>query len=222
MKLSETLNTIIEYYRKIIFYIIIFCFVLICLLCIVNPRIDRDVLFWFLSSISQSMAAMFAVIGMFAIFRYESIIENIKRELDVIKYNIASVPAQEIAQRISFKGIVEEGALDNILSELEGEAGKKLKTVARVLHNNLYVSTLICKQNIIVRDNVIKFARIPMVLMIFNFIVSSFSLLIINAYFGKSNSFNMLGEAIILIIVIFIVITLMSIMKFFRISFSNR
>ena len=67
------------------------------------------------------------------------------------------------------------------------------------------------------RDDVKTFARIPMAVILITFLVSIFSLLIVNVYFSI-NSINSFGFAIILIMLILITFSTSSIFRFFMMS----
>ena len=54
-----------------------------------SDMIEREMLFWFFAATSQSMAALLAIIGMMAVFRYQDMQMRLRNLYDSIKKYIA-------------------------------------------------------------------------------------------------------------------------------------
>jgi uncharacterized integral membrane protein len=52
--------------------------------------IEEKMLFWLFSATSQSMAALFAIVGMFSVFRYQDIQNRLRNKIDVLKEKFQS------------------------------------------------------------------------------------------------------------------------------------
>jgi hypothetical protein len=219
---AETKNTIKAFFRNILVWLVFSFFVFFFILYSINPQIEREILFWFLSTICQSMAAMFAVIGMFAIFRYQSLNDRIRKEVEYLRERLEATDLDVITYDLEIEGLTDEYLIEILSERMESPQGKILKEGNPRLHNNIEVSILVNKLNIGVRESIRRFAIIPMIFMLFTLSISSVSLLMVNSFFGDSHSINILGSSTVLMILFFSIISLITILRFFLISFSHR
>jgi len=182
-----------------------------------NLAIEKNMLFWFFAATSQSMAALFAVVGMFAVFRYQNFQTILRHQFDILRKNFLSVAWQN-----SF-GIVNVNILSDseILQKADNLLKDKKEESSNRAYNNLSVSVLVIKDNKRIMDNIKTRARIPMIAILLTFLVSIFSLLLINVFFSIC-SINSFGSAVILIMLVLIIYSMVSIFRFFWLSITIR
>lgn len=183
-----------------------------------NLNVERNMLFWFFAATSQSMAALFAVVGMFVVFRHQNFQTVLRHQIEVLRNNfLYNKEWQEFFGKVDVKTLTDSEILyksENLLKEKEEESNDRA-------WNNLDVSVQVIKSNERIMDNIKTLARIPMIAILLTFLISILSLLLINIFFTKS-SINSFGLGIILIMLILIIFSMVSIFRFFWISISIR
>lgn len=181
--------------------------------------IKRDMLLWFFSATSQSMAALFAVIGMFLVFRYQDLQSRLSHHNQIFRNNFMS---QEWRQ---FFGYMHEDfsvfSDSELLDRAERYLEEKKDESQDRAYNNLEVMTVVIKSHMDVVNNIINLARIPMIAILLTFLVSIFSIIFVNTYFSLF-SINILGLVVILIVVVLIIFSMTSIIKFFMLSIPTK
>lgn len=175
--------------------------------------IEEKMLFWLFAATSQSMAALFAIVGMFAVFRYQDIQNRLRNKIDVLKEKFQSGAWN------AFFGYTETYSWDD--SEIIDRAKEKLREKEdeepHVILNNLDVDITIIESHMIVRDFIRVIASIPMISILLTFMISIFSL-----PFTVCLSENCLGLVILIVILVLITSSMISVFKYFMISVPPR
>lgn len=178
-----------------------------------NLAIEKNMLFWFFAATSQSMAALFAVVGMFAVFRYQNFQTILRHQFDILRKYFLSKEWQNFFGRFDISIFTDSELLsksENLLEDKKEESSHKA-------YNNLSVYVQVIKGNKRIMDNIKTRARIPMIAILLTFLVSIFSLLLINVFFSIC-SINSFGSAVILIMLVLIIYSMVSIFRFFWLS----
>ncbi len=175
--------------------------------------IEEKMLFWLFAATSQSMAALFAIVGMFAVFRYQDLQNRLRNLIDVLKYKFQSGSLK------SFFGNTESLSWSD--SEIVHKAKEKLderkeESTHRII-NNLELDIMEIESHKEVRNNVRVHAKIPMISILITFMISIFSL-----PFTAFLSWNCLGLVILIFIFELITFSMISIFKYFMISVPPR
>lgn len=175
--------------------------------------IEEKMLFWLFAATSQSMAALFAVVGMFAIFRYNDIQNRLRNKIDVLKNRFKS------EGWIRFFGETDPDCWDDsiIVDKAKEKLREKEDESPHVIYNNLDVDTLIIESHMGTRDYIRVHARIPMISILLTFMISIFSL-----PFTARLSENCLGLVILIGILMLITSSMISVFKYFMISVPPR
>lgn len=175
--------------------------------------IEEKMLFWLFAATSQSMAALFAIVGMFAVFRYNDIQNRLRNKIDVLKNRFKS------EDWIHFFGRTDADCWDD--SEIVDRAREKLREKEdedpHVIYNNLDVDTLIIESHMGTRDYIRVYAGIPMISILLTFMISIFSL-----PFTVCLSKNCQGLVILIVVLVLITSSMISVFKYFMISVPPR
>jgi len=133
-------------------------------------RITKEMLYWLLAATSQSMAALFAVVGMFAVFRYQILESRVRNLYDSLKNKFKST------NWIYYFGATEsEGWEDStIVNRAEDYLKRKSSRLPKSIETDIEVSTLIIKSHERARDEVLARAKIPLVAVLITFVFSIF------------------------------------------------
>jgi len=176
--------------------------------------IEEKMLFWLFAATSQSMAALFAIVGMFAVFRYQDIQNRLRNKKDVLKEKF-----QSDLWRNFFGAYTESRCWDDseivykakeLLKEKEGESPHRI-------YNNLDVDIKIIESHENARNYVRVYAKIPMISILITFMISIFSL-----PFTAFLSEDCFGLVILILILELITFSMISIFKYFMISVPSR
>ncbi|MCK4822999.1 hypothetical protein KA005_44975 [bacterium] len=175
--------------------------------------IEEKMLFWLFAATSQSMAALFAIVGMFAVFRYQDIQNRLRNLIDVLKSRFKS------HGWIRFFGETDPDCWDDsiIVDKAKEKLKEKETADPHVIYNNLDVDTLIIESNMETRNYIRVIAGIPMISILLTFMISIFSL-----PFTLCLSENCLGLVILIIILLLITSSMISVFKYFMISVPPR
>jgi len=183
-----------------------------------NPElIKKEMLFWFFASCSQSMAALLAVVVMFAVFRYQQMQARLRNLYDVLKKKFSS------GKWVSFFGEADAYCWEDY--QVVEMSKKKLKEKERedphATYSNLDVSITIIEFHERLRDYIPILARTPMLAIMITFMLSIVSLLFTKAYFSLF-FLNYLGLTILCLTLSLITFSMLSVYKYFIISIPPR
>lgn len=177
----------------------------------------RDMLFWFFSATSQSMAALFAVVGMFLAFWYQGLQNKLEDHMQILRSNfISSEWSQFFGYNYSREYINSYTDLDLLIKAKELLKEKKEESQNRV-YINLQELLWAIESHKGIMENVILCAKVPMITILITFLISIISLLFVDLYFSLW-SLNFLGLGIVLLTLVLILFSLTSILRFFVIS----
>lgn len=175
--------------------------------------IEKKMLFWLFAATSQSMAALFAIVGMFAVFRYNDIQNRLRNKIDVLKNRFKS------EDWIHFFGRTDADCWDDseIVDRAREKLGEKEAESPHIIYNNLEVDTLIIESHMETRDYIRVIARIPMISILMTFMISIFSL-----PFTVCLSKYCIGLVILIVVLVLITSSMISVFKYFMISVPPR
>lgn len=171
--------------------------------------IEEKMLFWLFAATSQSMAALFAIVGMFAVFRYNDIQNKLRNKIDVLKNRFKS------EDWIHFFGRTDADWWDDsiIVDKAKEKLNEKEGASPHLIYNNLEVGIKVIKSNMETRDYIRFIAGVPMISILMTFIISIFSL-----PFTVCLSKNCLGLVVLIVILVLITSSMISVFKYFMIS----
>lgn len=175
--------------------------------------IEKNMFFWLFAATSQSMAALFAVVGMFAVFRYQDIQTRLRNLYDVLKEKFYLLEWEQ------FFGMTEARTWDDSIIVNRAEAllkEKKSDSSHRAWHN-LEVDIIVIKSHERVRKNILKYTKTPMILILITFMLS-----IISLPFTECLSKNFWGVVILISLLVFITFSMLSIFRYFMMTISIR
>lgn len=175
--------------------------------------IEEKMFFWLFAATSQSMAALFAIVGMFAVFRYQDIQTRLRREIDVLKAKFKS------EGWILFFGITNADCWEDstFVARAKEKLDEKREESSHRIYNNLDVDIKIIESHEETRNYIRVIAKIPMISILITFMISIFSL-----PFTGCLSKNYLGLGILIVILVLIAFSMISILKYFMISVPPR
>ena len=165
-------------------------------------KINTDLLYWLFAASSQSIAALFAVVGMFAVFRYQFLENRLRNFYDCMKNKFSTSDYIEHFGIIESKSWEDHLILDRVrelLKERESEGSD-------IIENNLTCDLDQMESHEIVRDNVLNQAKFPLVIALLTFICAIFFL-----PFAESITGNILGLFCMLLIVVLVSVSAISI-----------
>ncbi len=176
--------------------------------------IEEKMLFWLFAATSQSMAALFAIVGMFAVFRYQDIQNRLRNRIDALKEKF-----QSGNWRSFFGAYMESRGWDD--SEIVYKAKEKLREKEEEsthrIYNNLEHDIIEIESHENTRNFVRIYAKIPMISILITFMISIFSLPFTVFLSGKC-----IGLGILIVIFELITFSMISIFKYFMISVPSR
>jgi hypothetical protein len=163
------------------------------------------------------MAALFAVVGMFAVFRYQDMQARLRNLYDVLKKKFYSEKWVDF-----FDETEADYWEDSKVIEMSKEKLKEKESESpHVRYTNLDVSIKIIESHESVRDNIRIFAKIPMLAILITFMLSIVSLLFAKAYFSLF-FLNYLGLTILCLTLGLITFSILSVFKYLIISIPPR
>lgn len=170
-------------------------------------------LFWLFAATSQSMAALFAIVGMFAVFRYQDIQTRLRREIDVLKSKFKT------HDWTRFFGITDADCWEDstFVARAKQKLDEKREESSHIIYNNLDVDIKIIESHEETRNFIRVIAKIPMISILITFMISIFSL-----PFTSSLSKSYLGLGILISMLLLIIFSMISIFKYFMISVPPR
>jgi len=212
-------NKILFYRKTILHYLIMLIIVFIEITAILIfyqldiLQINKEMLYWLFSSTAQSMAALFAVVGMFVVFRLESIKTKLRNCYDLLKLKFSS------NGWIYYFGLINADCWhdDNILSCAEYRLDEKKDRLSGNIKNDLQASIIEISHLEKARDNVIFTAKIPLLAVLITFVLS-----IIFISFTESISKNVIGLIILILILALITFSVIGLFYYLIYSISPR
>lgn len=219
-KIREAINSLksflIGQFLYLLFFISLFVSILFYL---INPEIKKEMLFWLFSSLSQSMAAIFAVVGMFAVFRFQNLNEHIRHEIQILRNQLDVNEYSKAMNEINHRTFTDSELINQLKKILQDILQDKEEDSNSIYYNNIDVSVLVIEHNVQVRDYTKKFAMIPIVAIFITFIFSAISLLFVSNCFSLNGTINSLGFIIIIITLFLAIISMVSVLRYFTLSF---
>jgi hypothetical protein len=204
--------------RRWLWSVIIISFTVMSLIVILSLccclRIDETMLFWLFSATAQSMAALFAVIGMFAVFRHEYLGGVVRNNIDVLKANFKT---KEWREFFNLEENPDCWEASTVVSKIKELLEKKKERSPHLYYNNAEVSNLVLESN----QEVLKFlpiyTRVPMILVLITFLIS-----IISIPFTSMLAVNIAGLIILMVLLPCIILSLFTIYRYFEITLLTR
>lgn len=162
-------------YRKTILYyskILIIVFIEITTILIIylsnKLQINKEMLYWFFSTTAQSMAALFAIIGVFAVFRYQLQENKLRNLYDSLKKRFL------LPSWIYHFGVTgAESWKDSVIADRAEELLEMKES--RLPHNikfNIKMDVLYIRHHEKARHSVLTKAKIPLVAVLITFVLS--------------------------------------------------
>ena len=175
--------------------------------------ITKEMLYWLFAATSQSMAALFAVVGMFAVFRYQNLDNKLRSIYDSMKRKFLSGEWEH------YFGFTEPKGWED--STVADRAEKLLKTkeskLPGALEGEISWNILKIKHYEKARDEVLVRARIPLVAVLITFIFS-----IIFIPLAESISKNIFGLIILLVMLALITFSMVNLFYYLIYSISPK
>ncbi len=210
---------ILIYRKSILFYskisIIVIVEIIIILVFYLSDKlcITKEMLYWLFSATSQSMAALFAIVGMFAVFRHQNLEHKLRNLYDTVKFKFSSG-----MNRASFGAMPPEGWEDSsIVNKAEDYLEMKENKVPKNLEFGLRFSLLDIKFNERARNEVLVRAKIPLATVLITFIFS-----IIFIPLVESISKNIFGIIILLVMLALITFSMINLFYYLIYSISQK
>ena len=203
----------ISFYSKISFIVIVETGVILFFYLSDILRITKEMLYWLFAATSQSMAALFAVVGMFAVFRHQNLDNKLRNLYDSLKRKFS------LHSWIHYFGATgaeswEDSYIANRAEELlkmkEGRLPGGIKA-------DLNMNILIIRHYERARDEVLVRAKIPLVAVLITFVLS-----IIFIPLTESISKNVFGLIILIIVLALITFSMINLFYYLVYSISPR
>ncbi len=184
--------------------------------------VTERMLFWFFAASSQSMAAMFAVVGVFAVFRFQAQENRLKNLYEIFKnwsmnYDFG-IAIKDHPNTWKDNKISEFGRswLDSIL-ELVETKGKDSsdKTDMYFFVDPLRVNVEEIEYHEIIRNDILKSMKTPMVAILSSFMLSTVSLVM-----TVKISCSIAGFIILMVMIAMIAFSVISVYKYIMFSTS--
>ena len=175
-------------------------------------QITKEMLYWLFAATSQSMAALFAVVGMFAVFRHQNLENKLRNIYDTVKIKFSS---GEWAAYFSVEpGCWEDSYIANKAEELLKMKESKLPGL---IEADISWNILTIRHHEKTRDEVLIRAKIPLVAVLITFIFS-----IIFIPLTESISNNIFGLIILLVMLALITFSMINLFYYLIYSISKR
>jgi len=176
-------------------------------------QINKEMLYWLFSATAQSMAALFAVVGMFAVFRYQLQEDKLRNLYDNLKTKFSSSNWILYFGARGVKGLEDSIIADRVEELLAMEKSRPSEKI----ENNLIEDVRIIRTHEKARDNVLITAKIPLVAVLITFLLS-----IIFISFTESIARNVSGLIIFIIILALITFSVIGLFYYLTYSISPR
>ncbi len=212
-------KTILKLYEPDRFFVLILTTVLLVFISwyIIYPdMIEREMLFWFFAATSQSMAALLAIIGMMAVFRYQDMQMRLRNLYDSIKGYISG---GEILHYFSNQNPA-SWEDSTIVSRVKELIKNKPDNLPEQIENNLDVSVIVMESHERLRGDIVELAKPPVLTILITFMVSVFSILFVNIFFSQYH-LNLIGLIITLFMIVLITSSILFIVKYINITLTK-
>ncbi len=176
-------------------------------------RITKEMLYWLFAATSQSMAALFAVVGMFAVFRYQNL-DNKLRNI----YDMARIKFSSGKWAAYYHSVAPESWEDSdIANKAENLLKMKEIKLPERTEADIAWDILTIRHYEKARVEVLVRAKIPLVAVLITFIFS-----IIFIPFAESISKNIFGLIILLVMLALITFSMINLFYYFIYSISQK
>ena len=160
------------YYMRIVLIILMETAVILILYLTNILKLEKEMLYWLFAATAQSMAALFAVVGMFAVFRFHNLSHALRNLYDTLKAHFATEDWKryfgEQNPECWEDPIVIDRAKDLLKNRRDDLPDK--------IENNLRVSIIIIRSHERAINNVLKRAKVPLIAILITFIITIFSI----------------------------------------------
>lgn len=131
-------------------------------------KIDREMFYWLFASTSQSMAALFAVVGMFAVFRYQVLENRFNDMCGSMKRKFAT------HEWTYYFGITNSEGWPNALVDyhMEDRLKRAPANLPGTIRQDLEVSLVILRSIKEAMEFVLKKAKIPLIAVLVTFLMA--------------------------------------------------
>jgi hypothetical protein len=135
-------------------------------------KIDKEMLFWLFSASSQSMAAIFAVVGIFAAYRLQFLDNRLRNMYDCLKNKFKSHNLEKI-----FGARYPDSWDDSIVHDkVKSLIDKNIDTIPKVMKTNLEVDLRTLHSHENAKNHIFQNTRLPLFLGFLSFLLSIFFL----------------------------------------------
>lgn len=174
-----------------------------------NLLLEKNTFLWLFSATSQSMAALFALVGMFAIFRYQFLEARLKNLYESLKRKFSSNEWKEHfgeTDAASWEDSLVAAKAENLLTE-------KKEELPAIIENNLDVDIVIIKLTEDAKVHILSDTKILLTSVFITFMLSVVSIPC-SGYISK----NFFGFLVLLILLLLITFSMTNIFRYFIIS----
>ena len=165
-------------WRRLLNVVLLIVFIAGAFYCAVtsNITIEKESLYWFFSATAQSTAAMFAVVGMFVLFRHRLLSENVGNLKGILKGLFVSNDGIRLYGDIKAAQWLDSEVLDKSRELLEQEKSKErprpLSDELKGLLNRIEATIKETILNQAKRTVVLSAAKFPLIAMLITFMIS--------------------------------------------------
>lgn len=180
-------------------------------------KIEKESFFWFFSATSQSMAALFAVVGMFGVFRYQIVNERLRNLYEVLKQKIVSPDGRRLFGDRGATAWFNSEIFSKANKLLEEKKGKQALHEYQILLQGMEISLREIKDTLGERDTILSVTRLPIFFMLITFLISIGCL-----PFSGELSNNIYGKFILYFLIVLIAISMGIAFYSIRLSISSK
>ena len=168
----------------------------------------ENMMFWFFSATAQSMAALFAVGGVFAVFRFQAQENKLRNLYDTNKKRFSILNWQAYIADIDTEFWTDSEFLEKSKKILEKNPKNSIKQKIQMIIIEI-------EKEETLKKNILKNLKIPMVAILLTFLIS-----IISLSLTEILSKNIIGNLIILIEIALIIFSIISTYEYINFSIS--
>jgi len=198
-----------SFFNKWVFIIIFLVLIMIVFLKIKFPfEFTENLMFWFFSTTAQSMAALFAVGGVFAVFRFQAQENKLRNLYDSNKKRFSTLNWQAYIADIDSDFWTDSEFLEKSRKILEKTPISSIKQkIQKIIFEIEKEETL--------KKNILKGLKIPMIAILLTFLIS-----IISISLTEILSKNIFGYLVLLIENVLIIFSIISTYVYIKFSIS--
>lgn len=170
-------------------------------------------LYWLFAATSQSMAALFAVVGMFAVFRYQLLDNRLRNLYDSLKnrFNTPDYIAYfKVHDSLCWEDSIIADRAEYLLKDKKGD-------LPDIIENNLELDIIVMRSHEQTRDLVLSRAKKPLISVLITFMLS-----VLYLPFTEYISSNISGVIVLIIIINMVTISILAIFLYLVESISPR